>query len=79
MSKINKELFNDVSLYNMVWEKKELESIIKAKKDELKENLLNNTVEHMTELIKDGSTSEKEVKEMLMYFMRGITEIEREL
>ena len=79
MSKINKELFNDVSLYNMRWEKEELENIIEEKKQELKQDALENTLEIIMDGIRNNTINEAEMTGILNYFMRRITDIERTL
>lgn len=79
MSKINNELFNSVSLHNMVWEKKELEKIINDKKNEVENNILENTIEVMENLILKGDVKKSDIASLLYHFMQRIKEVERTL
>lgn len=77
MSKINKDMFNDVSIYNLKLEKKELENIIKERKNELEKNITIEVAYLMNNLISNNKASEDEVSNLLNYFMKRIVEIER--
>lgn len=80
MSKINEKMFEKVSLYNMTWEKQELENIIEEKKNELEEKYLDRAVGMLIgELAEGKQHNEKEIKEFLIDFMKIIREVEREI
>lgn len=79
MSLINKDMFKDTSNYSMKWELQELQEIIKTKKNEVEDLIVEEYTKVVIQLRDKNELSDREIKSILKDMMKEIRQTEREV